>query len=318
MHVLLFGNGGNALRQALRNARYHRVASRNDLASALHHSVADVVGTAASEKELVARSETLFVPPYLDLIVLDIVRGSPDADVKLFPPGAGHPMVLPKIGGQELRFGASISTFVMRRPVAGTWIFRKSDPAARVLILSQEFFPHGMLIEPSASARLRPRDRVSIAYRLVDGEGGDLRELPAYPLAVTISLTTPTGGSLEVPLRRLASNASLFRSLTSATCGDVGRYWTEVRVMTLDENRRPLLVFSDRWAGFTVGPEAHVAATAGKRLLHVAADVQLTWTAVLLVGALMAGLAAWVIARRRRTDTSRDAATNPLVIRRRS
>jgi len=66
---------------------------------------------------------------------------------------------------------------VVRRPRAGAWTFTKSDPTARVRVLSQQFFPRGTLVEPTAARPVSQHAKVTIGYRLDDDAGRPLREL---------------------------------------------------------------------------------------------------------------------------------------------
>jgi hypothetical protein len=157
-------------------------------------------------------------------------------------------------------------------------VFRKSDPSARVKVLSQQFFPRGVLVHPAAAPPVRQYDEVTIGYRLEDGAGRPIQELLGYPLSVDVSLALPDGQRIVLPMtREPASRSSLYR--TRATeCSVAGRYWTEVLVTTADSSGQPVGIFEDRWSGFTVDEAARHRPRrdrpARTAMLGVAADQQ--------------------------------------------
>jgi hypothetical protein len=202
-----------------------------------------------------AVADTLVVPPYLDVMVLDVFRGSPEAGVEVFPPGSASP-VRSGIAGVELfSTGTVLATFVIQRPAPGRWIIRKSDAGARVRILSQQFFPRGVLVEPSESPQ--QNGGIRITYRIVAANGSPLEELCDYPLSLQLSLTGPNGIATVLAMERAADlGPATFRSTSEPQCDLAGRYWTAVRLSTVDADGHRLDVFRDRWSGFSVTPAA--------------------------------------------------------------
>jgi hypothetical protein len=151
-------------------------------------------------------------------------------------------------------------------------VFRKSDPSARVNVLSQQFFPRGTLVQPAAAPPVRQHDEVTIGYRLDDGSGRPLQELLGYPLSIDVSLALPDGQRVVLPMTRdPASPSSLYRARPTE-CSVVGRYWAEVLVTTADSSGQPVRIFEDRWSGFTV--EAGVRRAISAALLERGADRQ--------------------------------------------
>jgi hypothetical protein len=158
----------------------------------------------------------------------------------------------------------------VHRPAAGNWTFRKANSASRVRVLTQQFFPRGMLVGPDPRSPVRQHQHVAIEYRLLDGNGASLQELAAYPLSVEVTLATPDGRRVAMPMKR-AAVADVYRTMSLTECDRSGRYWTEVAVMAADASGRAVRVFEDRWSGFTVRIAARVdcrlsAAAAGERV----------------------------------------------------
>lgn len=237
---------------------------RGELLATLHRVVTNATGTRATQMEVARAPQFLVVPPYLDLIVFDVFRGTSGRSVSIVPPGSGEPLTARNEGVEEVSISPTLSTIVVRRPAAGVWTFRKTDPAARVRVLSQQFFPRGMLIDPPSEPPLQQHDDVRIRYRLMDGGGGTLQEMPSFPLAVGVSLVTPNESRVVLPMRRDAP--ALYRSVAAARCSLPGRYWTEVHVTTRDSHGDEVRVFEDRWSGFGV------EATSDRRLEWHAAN----------------------------------------------
>ncbi|HEX7152291.1 MAG TPA: vWA domain-containing protein [Thermoanaerobaculia bacterium] len=233
--------------------RVHRVRSgRAELLAGLHQVVSQLLGARSMQKELAGAADTLVLPPYLELVVFDIYRGGAAQQVWVLPPGSSGALTAQTPGVEEVHTGDTMATIVVRRPAAGTWTFRKSNPSARAKVLSQQFFPRGVLVSPGAAPPVRRHDAVAIGYRLDDGMDRPLQELPGYPLSVDVSLGKPDGERVMLPMaRNPASRASLYES-SSIACSAEGRYWTEVLVTTADSNGEPVRVFEDRWSGFTV------------------------------------------------------------------
>jgi hypothetical protein len=198
--------------------------------------------------------DLLIVPPYLDVMVLDIFGAPADPWVEVFPPGSTTAL-RPGIDGVE-RLGISqgMSTFTVPRPKAGVWMIRKTRPEARVRIVSQLFFPRGMLVEPSFQRTLVQHDRLTLVYRLLDSDGKALIEPPGYELTLSLSLIRPNGQADVLLMTR--GNGAEFRSPPIALSLP-GHYWTDVRVTTLDAQKRSLEVLRDRWSGFTVAAQTN-------------------------------------------------------------
>jgi hypothetical protein len=251
--VLLFGaREGFPSARVARN-RAHRVRSdRGDLLATLHRVINEIVGARSSQREIGGATDTLVLPPYLELVVFDIFRGGSAQEVAVLAPDSSEPLTARTPGVEMVHAGDVMATVVVRRPAAGAWVFRKSDPSARVRVLSQQFFPRGTLVQPAAAPPVRQYEEVTIGYRLADGAGRPLQEYLRYPLSVDVSLALPNGQRVVLPMMRdAASSSSLYR--TRATeCSVAGRYWTEVLVTTADSSGQPVRIFEDRWSGFTV------------------------------------------------------------------
>lgn len=254
--VLLFGTGTPEPWMQRANSRIHRVTGdRGDLLATLHRVVGDLVGARNTAQTVAGAADVLVLPPYLDLAVFDIVRGGANQSVTVVPPGSSQPINARTAGVDEMRSGDLMSTVVVRRPAPGAWVFRKSDPSARVTVLSQQFFPRGALVNPVPTPAVQLHERVRIGYRLVDGDGRPLQEELGYPLSVDVSLASPDGQRVVLPMTRdLAPQSAVYRTPLAA-CDIAGRYWTEVLVTTADSSGRPVRVFEDRWSGFTVSAE---------------------------------------------------------------
>jgi hypothetical protein len=217
-----------------------------------HRAITERIGTRTTEPEA-RSSDSLVVPPYLETIVFDVFRGSPGAVVEIYPPGTATPIRHGKDAVEAVRVGSVLATYVVQRPRAGRWIIRKSHGAARVRIVSQQFFPRGLLVQPAPTEPLRQYDRVRLAYRVLDSDGQPLREIPEYTLALEVSLARPDGERTSVKMHRAASlGPAVFRSEHDSECILPGRYWTDVKVMTIDDGGRLQDVFHDRWSGFSV------------------------------------------------------------------
>jgi hypothetical protein len=195
------------------------------------------------------------VSPYLDTLVIDLLGERRGTGVEILPPDSpGRPLTAGPEEMEQIRLGESILTIALHRPVPGRWIFRTGHPT-RIRILSQHFFLRGTLVEPAGEELLRQNDRISVVYRLLDGEGAPLRELPEYPLSPEITLIRPDGRRDRLALeRRLELGTGMFRARQPSDCDLPGRYWTEVVVATRDFAGRTVTVFRDRWSGFSVEP----------------------------------------------------------------
>jgi hypothetical protein len=197
--------------------------------------------------------DTLVIPPYLEVIVLDVFRGARDATVDIFPPGATAALRPGARGVESIRLGDVMTTLVVPRPTPGEWTIRHSHRHARVRVLSQQFFPRGVLVVPKSGDALRQYDRVTLAYRITDGGGRPLHELAGYTLDANVSLLQPDGSTRPIATLREPGG---FRSAGEVSYDLAGRYWTDVRITTADARGRRLEVFRDRWSGFYVTPAA--------------------------------------------------------------
>ncbi|HEV7484508.1 MAG TPA: vWA domain-containing protein [Thermoanaerobaculia bacterium] len=222
-----------------------------------HGVIARLAGTRTAESAPAKTNpaiDTLVVPPYLEIIVFDIFRVSRNAAVEIFPPGSTRPIRAGVGGIMSLPVGDVLATLVVPRPAAGEWTIRKSRPDARVRVLSQQFFPRGMLLFPAETATLRRCEGVPLAYRVLDGRGQPLQELRDYALSLDVMLARPGGGSSSVAMNRDAAlGTGAFRSVHDSSCPLPGRYWTDVRVTAIDTGGHRFEVFRDRWSGFSVG-----------------------------------------------------------------
>jgi VWA domain-containing protein len=246
-----------ALWRDLAGGRVHEVVpDREASLAAVHQAVTQLVGTRVVESRPAAgevSQETLVVPPYLDLIVFDVLHGPRAAKVAIFAPDALGPLSVGAQGVEQIQVGETLWTVVVRRPAPGLWRFRKSRPDAPVKILAQQFFPRGLLVEPNVDELPRQFDPVTIGYQIVDGDGLPLREIPGYPLSLELSLRKPDGQRAALAMERQPNrDAILFRARETAECDLAGRYWTEFQIITRDLSVRRLEVFRDRWSGFSV------------------------------------------------------------------
>jgi hypothetical protein len=213
--------------------------------------IAILAGAATVQAKSDPHIDTLVIPPYLELVVFDIFLGVPDATVDIFAPGATTALRAGAGGVEFFRLGHVMATLVVPLPPPGEWIIRRSHRHARIRVLSQRFFPRGVLVAPKPGDALRQHDRVTLAYRITDGSGQPLRELSGYALSAEVSLIRPDGSTRAIATRREAGG---FRSANEAACDLPGRYWTDVRITTTDARGRRTEVFRDRSSGFSVTP----------------------------------------------------------------
>lgn len=244
---------------SLSDGRVHELAGgRDDRLAALYRVVTRLVGTRVEESRPDATGEESFIlPPYLDLVVFDVLRGAAASEVAVFTPGASRPLSADAEGVEQIHVGETLWTLVVRRPAAGQWTFRKSRSESRVKILSQQFFPRGVLVDPDAVKLTRQYDRVGVAYQIVDGNGLRLKEIPGYPLSLAVSLRKPDGQRDDLVMQQQPGSA-LFKSLENAELDLAGRYWTEVLITTRDFNHRRVEVFRDLWSGFSVAAASRI------------------------------------------------------------
>jgi Mg-chelatase subunit ChlD len=241
--------------------------TREQLLAAVHRMVSHVSGTRSIE--IHESVDALVVPPYLQLVVFDVVAARGSSSMLIFAPGADRPLSAKDDSVEEVRNGEMLWTMAVRRPAAGRWRFRKSSADARVTIFSQQFFPRGELVTPAPE--IPPVRSTVIAYRLVDTGGTVLAELPGYPLTLELSLVHPGGRRAAYRMDRTrAAGSSIYRSRGTATCTLAGRYATEVAVRTTDAEGRGVDVFRDSWSGFSVA-SGHTSAEGGGTLAGAAA-----------------------------------------------
>jgi hypothetical protein len=173
-----------------------------------------------------------------------------------------------------------------------------------VRVLSQQFFPRGTLLRPAETETLRRCDRVPLAYRVLDGDGRPFVELRDYALAVEVTLAKPGGGSAVLAMERDAAlGAGVFGSVQDFFCASPGRYWTDVRITTVDAVGHRLDVFRDRWSGFSVAPAppGDCRAPAAKKKTRVEAAPRFLPAATWLPLPLAIGAMASVMWVRRKT-----------------
>lgn len=296
--VLLIDSRYDAMWRQL--ARVEPVSGTSDrLLAAVHGVVARLAGTRTAESARAKNNraiDTLVVPPYLDVIVFDILRLSAGVTVEIFPPGSSAP-IRPGAGGIEsIRLGDVLTTVVVPRPQAGEWMIRKSRDDARVRILSQQFFPRGLLLRPAPTEILRQCDRVAIAYRVLDGSGRPFEELPNYAVTLDLMVVLPNGTATAMAMERESSlGVCAFRSAQDMECDASGRYWTDVRITTVAADGRRFDVFRDRWSGFSVaaGRGADCAARAAQARVAPDAPIASARTALVLL-TVAAAIAAWL------------------------
>jgi len=214
--------------------------------------------------------ETIVIPPYLDVVVFDVFRESANATVLLFPPGAQEPLREGDRDVEMIPVGDVLSTVIVHRPGPGEWIVRRSEANAGARVMSEQFFPRGMLIQPGVSETLHQFDRTRVTYRVVDADGQPIVELPAHKLTLGVMITRPDGSIESLPMdARPALGASVFAGVAKTDCNLAGRYWTDVKIATIDSRGQPVEVFRDRWSGFSVRAaergERPVDATAAER-----------------------------------------------------
>lgn len=281
-------------------ARVEPVGGTSDqLLASAHGVVARLAGTQTAESARAKNNraiDTLTVPPYLDVIVFDILRLSAGVTVEIFPPGSAAP-IRPGAGGIEsIPLGDVLTTMVVPRPKPGEWVIRKSHQDARVRILSQQFFPRGLLLRPAPTDSLRQCDRVPIAYRVLDGSGRPFEELPDYGLALDLTVAMPGGGSTAIAMERDPSLGVLaFRSAQDMECDLAGRYWTDVRITTVAADGHRLDVFRDRWSGFSVVAGPRKYCTGRVMGMQAVAEVPVVPArAILVLLTAAAAIAAWL------------------------
>jgi hypothetical protein len=198
----------------------------------------------------VSAVDTIVLPPYLDFVVFDILGATPARHVSIMAPGTTQPLDPKTSAIEEIQVGDVLATVVIRRPSPGTWTFHNLDATARVKVLSQQFFPRGVLLAPTAETPPRHHDRVIIRYRILDGQGQPLRERPAHPLQVDMTVATPAGRHVRLPMRRGRTGSDHIAD--AMRCDEVGRYWTEAVITALDDTGRPVRIFEDHWSSFAV------------------------------------------------------------------
>jgi len=301
--VLLLDSHDRALWSQI--ARVEPVESAADrLLPAAHGVIARLVGTRTAESAPAKTHpavDTLVVPPYLELIVFDIFRGARDAEVVIVAPGRATPIRDGVDGVEAIPVGDVLTTLVVPHPAPGEWIVRKSRTEARVRVLSQHFFPRGMLLQPSETDVVCRCSRVPLAYRVLDGSGHPLHELREYALALEVMLARPDGVSAAVAMERDAAlGAGTFRSAQDPLCEREGRYWTDVRVTTADATGHRLEVFRDRWSGFSVAASTEAECRTTRSTVPMpkrsGASHTVIWSVAVILA--IASVAVWALCRK--------------------
>ncbi len=284
--VLLIGPGRSPdpeLWHSVANHVEQGGSAADTVLAAAHTAVTRVLGTRTVESmpaKTGAGADTLVIPPYLEVVVFDVFRGTRDAEVLIFPPGAMTPLHAGVEGVESFDLGDVLATLVVPRPPPGEWTIRRSHRNARVRILSQQFFPRGVLLAPRATDSLRQYDQVTLRYSVTDSSGEPLRELAGYALSADVALLQPNGSAVAIATdREPASGSTAFRGRSDFECQLAGRYWADVRITTADTLGHRLEVFRDRWSGFSVAPatpiDCRVTASAAV-LLPVATRIDCT------------------------------------------
>ena len=261
--VLLIGRGTTREPELWRAVAQHVIpagSTADEMLATAHAAVTRMLGTRTVES-MPAKSgapvDTLIVPPYLEVVVFDVFRGAAGAEVQILPPAAAEPLRAGRAGVEAFSLGDVLSTLVVPRPPPGEWTIRRRHRNARVRILSQQFCPRGSLVAPQPADALRQYDRVRLAYRVTDSNGQSLRELAGYGLSADVTLIEPNGA-----MRRVGTepwpDGNGFRSTRDTECDLAGRYWTDIRITTVDARGRHIEVFRDRWSGFSVAPATRV------------------------------------------------------------
>ncbi|MEO8382704.1 MAG: hypothetical protein ABI779_23805 [Acidobacteriota bacterium] len=244
--------------------------------------------------------DTLIVPPYLEIIVFDIFRASRNAAIEIRPPHSLQPIRAGVDGVESVLIGDVMSTLVVPHPAPGEWTILKSHADARVRILSQQFFPRGALLRPAQTDTLRRCDPIPLAYRVMDGNGRPLEELPGYAVSLEMILAKPNGTTVRIDMKRdPALGAGVFRGANDIVAEMAGRYWTDVRILTTDAGSHRLQLFRDRWSGFSVAPgprtrcSAQTAPAAGGARPLFRSSTTIGWIAAALLISI-AVAAAWI------------------------
>lgn len=200
--------------------------------------------------------ESLVLPPYLESVVLDVFSEEREVSVEFFPPDApGRPLAAGTEGLEEIRLGQVLRTLILRRPAPGRWILRTSHPTTRVKVLTQQFFPRGMLLEPAGGEPLRQHDQVHVTYMVTDENGTPLVELPGYPLSAEVVLVQPGDERIALTMeRQQQGDPGVFRTRQRVVCDLTGQYGIEVVLTTRDLTGRKVKILEDRWSGFSVRP----------------------------------------------------------------
>lgn len=230
----------------------------------IHAVLATILGQPSAESHTTTTddetAEVLVVPPYLDVIVFDILsQNAPVEQVAIYAPDALRPLDRARSGIDEVRLGNTLSSVTIRRPAPGAWMFRVPERRVQVKVFSQQFFPRGTLVKPLAADPPRQHDDVEIAYRVIDSTGAPLRELAEYPLSLTLSLIAPDGKHVATDMKRRSDlGPATFGAAAPATCRLAGRYWTSVQIATRDLGRKEVVIFHDQWSGFMVTPARRI------------------------------------------------------------
>lgn len=220
---------------------------------ALHELINDIVGT-SSEHISPLLYDNLVIPPYLESVVFDIFRVDPEVKVEIFPADAPQNPLTPDSGNVKfVNIGKTIQSVSVKQPVPGRWMIRKSEKEARVDIYAQRFFPRGQLINPKADDLIRQYETHFVSYRVVDGDGHPIQEIPGYPLNLELSLVKPDSSRIQVDMRKNPDiGEGVFLTTREIECDMPGHYQTEVLIASRDLNDRNVTIFRDQWSGFDV------------------------------------------------------------------
>jgi hypothetical protein len=264
--------------QAVAGQRIYELhRDRATAVGAVHSVVAALLGHPAAESRTMTinaeAAQVLVVPPYLDVIVFDIVSSEPTAErVAIYAPDALRPLDREISGIDEVRVGDTLSTITIHRPAAGQWMFLVPQRSVLVKVFAQQFFPRGILLQPAAAEPPRQHDLVVVAYRAVDGDGASLHELPDYPLALSLSLIAPDRERIPTEfVRRDDLGPATFAAATAVPCDRAGRYSVDVRISTRDISRKDVLIYHDQWSGFVVAAAQRIECRPRAHTTHAAA-----------------------------------------------
>ncbi len=219
--------------------------------------VGDIIGTSSRH---VPRDmyDNVVIPPYLESVVFDIFRVDPGVKVDIFSQERpGTPLSAKDKHVTVTRIGRTIQSVAVKNPQPGSWRIRKSRPNARVDVYTQRFFPRGKLVYPTKDQSLRQFQKIPVKYRVEDGDGKPIRELPGYPLTLELSLVKPDKSRIQMKMRKSLKTAEkpgngIYETEGEILCNQAGAYKAEIVIATKDLKNRGVTLFRDQWSGFTV------------------------------------------------------------------